>query len=186
MKRSPLLLLLAVSACSSASTPAGPPPSLVTPLMLQPPPIYALLGYRERLELTTEQIVGLDSIATGLKEENDDLIEELEEKSSLTRSQTALIVGDEGKPVLEQIRENNRGAAEAVGRLLTSEQQESTCDLFRLERDERSRRGRQQRERRGVDQAAADSIWRSLESRTWPWCGAAPARGDTPGTPVDP
>ncbi|HEX6071303.1 MAG TPA: hypothetical protein VFZ18_15830 [Longimicrobiaceae bacterium] len=188
MKRSPLLLLLAVAACSSASTPAGPPPSYVTPLMLQPPPIYALLGYRERLELTTEQIVGLDSIATGLKEENDDLIDELEEKSSLTRSQTALIVGDEGKPVLEQIRENNRGAAEAVGRLLTSEQQVSTCDLFRLERDERSRRGRgqQQRERRGVDQAAADSIWRALEARTWPWCGTAAASGDTPGTPVEP
>jgi hypothetical protein len=186
MKRSPLLLLLAVSACSSAATPAGPPPSLVTPLMLQPPPIYALLGYRERLELTTEQIVGLDSIAMGLKDENDDLIHELEEKSSLTRSQTALIVGDEGKPVLEQIRENNRGAAEAVGRLLTSEQQETTCDLFRLERNESGRRGRQQRERRGVDQAAADSIWRALESRTWPWCGAAPASGDTPGTPLEP
>ena len=186
MKRSPLLLLLAVSACSSASTPAGPPPSLVTPLMLQPPPIYALLGYRERLELTTEQIVGLDSIATGLKDRNNDLIEELEEKSSLTRSQTALIVGDDGKPVLEQIRENNRGAAEAVGRLLNSEQQESTCDLFRLERDERGRRGRAQREQRGVDQAAADSIWRSLEARTWPWCGADAASGDTPGTPVEP
>jgi hypothetical protein len=174
MKRWPLLLVLGMTGCYSGA-PAGPPPSLVTPMMLQPPPIYALLGYRERLELTSDQIVGLDSIATGLKDRNNELIDELEEKSSLTRNQTALVVGEEGKPVLEQIRDNNRGAAEAVGRLLNSDQQETTCELFRLDRDDRRGRTRERRQIRGADQAAADSIWRSLESRTWPWCAAQQA-----------
>jgi hypothetical protein len=140
--------------------------------MLQPPPIYALLGYRDRLELTSDQIVQLDSIATGLKTENALLIDELEEKSSVRRNQPGLVVGEEGKPVLESIRDNNRGAAEAVGRALTSTQQEATCDLFRLDRDDRDRRRRPPV--RGVDEAAADSVWRSLMSGTWPWCGNPP------------
>lgn len=171
MKRNLLILCVGLTACSGgARAPAGPPPSLVTPSMLQPPPIYALLGHRDRLELTSEQIVRLDSIAVQLKEENDDLIDELEERSDLARNQAALIVGDEGRPILEEIRDNNRGAAEAVGRVLTSTQQTETCDLFNLNNDDRRRR---QRPRiRGADPEAADSIWRSLQSRTWPWCGA--------------
>lgn len=171
MKRSLILLSIGLAACTSASAPAGPPPSLVTPLMLQPPPVYALLGYRERLQLSSEQINGLDSIAVNLKEENDELIDELEERSSLTRNQSALIVDEEGRPILEQIRDNNREAAEAVGRLLTSEQQTTACDIFRMDRRERGRRERPRI--RGADQAAADSIWRSLEARTWPWCASA-------------
>jgi hypothetical protein len=174
MKRSLTFLLLGLSACSSASAPAGPPPSLVTPLMLQPPPIYALLGHRETIELSSEQIVSLDSIAVGLRNDNDDLIDELEERSSLTRNQTALIVDEEGKPILEQIRDNNRGAAEAVGRVLTTTQQEETCEIFRRDREERSRGTRQRRPRvRGADQAAADSIWQVLQTSSWPWCAAA-------------
>ena len=171
MKRSVLFVLLGVTACSSASAPSGPPASLVTPLMLQPPPIYALLGYRDRLELTSDQIEGLDSIATGLKDENDDLVDELQEKSTLSRNQTGLIVDEEGRPLLDQIRDNNREASEAVGRLLNTTQQEATCELFRLERNSDRRGARSQRARRGVDPSATDIIWRSLESRTWPWCG---------------
>lgn len=170
MKRSLVIAMFALAACSSNSEPAGPPPSLVTPLMLQPPPIYSLLGYRDRLELDTDQIVRLDSIATGLRDTNRVLINELEEKSSLTRNQTGRLVGEDGKEVLESIRENNRGAAEAVGRLMTTAQQETTCELFRLDQDDRNR-GRRSNQIRGADPAAADSIWRALEARVWPWCG---------------
>lgn len=170
MKRNLLFLFVGLAACGPASAPAGPPPSFVTPSMLQPPPIYALLGHRDRLELTSEQIVQLDSIAVKLKEDNDELIDELEERSDVARNQAALIVGDEGQPILEQIRDNNREAAEAVGRTLTSDQQTTTCDLFSLNNDERDRRRRRPRVR-GADPEAADSIWRSLEARTWPFCG---------------
>src|SRR5690606_14334795 len=130
MKRTLLLLCAGLAACGgNSSAPAGPPPSLVTPTMLQPPPIYALLGHRDRLERTSNQIVSLDSIAVQLKEENDGLIDELQELSDVARNQPALIVGDEGRPILEQIRDNNREASEAVGRVLTSDQQTATCDL---------------------------------------------------------
>jgi hypothetical protein len=179
MKRNLLFLLVGLSACSSAAAPAGPPRSLITPTMLQPPPIYALLGHRERLELTSAQINGLDSIAVQLKEENDELIDELAERSDLARDQTALIVSEEGQPILEEIRDNNREASEAVGRLLTSTQQTTTCDIFELGDDDR-RRGRDRPRIRGADPEAADSIWRMLQSRTWPWCGAdSPAEADT-------
>lgn len=180
MKRSSLMFLVfGLSACSSASAPAGPPPSLVTPTMLQPPPIYALIGYRDRLELSSDQIEQLDSIAVDLEEHNEELIDELEERSTLTRSQTALVVGEEGKPILEQIRDNNREATEAVGRMLTSDQQESICDLFSL--DERGRRSERRPRMRGADPEAADSIWRTLESRTWPFCGSTDAAATLQG-----
>ena len=170
MKRSLIFLTSGLLACSAAPPPEGPPPALVTPTMLQPPPIYALIGHRDRLELSSQQINGLDSIAVALKDENDGLIDELQERSEITRNQTGLIVGDEGRPLLEQIRDNNREASEAVGRLLTSDQQTTTCDLFSIDRDRpRNRRTRV----RGADPEAADSIWRSLEARTWPWCGSS-------------
>ena len=178
MKRNRVIFSLGLSACSSAGAPAGPPPSMVTPSMLQPPPIYALLGYRERLELTSEQIVGLDSIAVQLKERNDELIDELEERSDMARNTAALIVSEEGQPILEEIRDNNREAAEAVGRMLTSTQQTTSCDIFDLTEDDRGRR-RERPRVRGADPAAADSIWRMLQSRTWPWCGESGVRADT-------
>lgn len=168
MKRSLIFLLSSLVACSSAAAPEGPPPSFVTPTMLQPPPIYALIGHRDRLELSSEQIDDLDSIAVGLKEENDALIDELQEVSTSSRNEAGLIVDEEGRPVLEQIRDNNREAAEAVGRMLTARQQTTTCDLFSLN-DEDTRRRRRPRVR-GADPEAADSIWRALEARTWPWC----------------
>lgn len=167
-----LVLILALPtlvACGSTGAPAGPPPSLVTPTMLQPPPIYALIGHRDRLELSSQQIEGLDSIAVGLRASNDSLVDELQERAVPSRNQMGIVVDEEGRPILEQIRDNNRGAAEAVGRLLTQTQQTEACDLFQLQGSSRSRNTRARV--RGADPSAADSIWRALESRTWPWCG---------------
>src|SRR5690606_20872230 len=164
-----ILALPTLVACGSTGAPAGPPPSLVTPTMLQPPPIYALIGHRDRLELSSQQIEGLDSIAVGLRASNDSLVDELQERAVPSRNQMGIVVDEEGRPILEQIRDNNRGAAEAVGRMLTQAQQTEACDLFRIEQNSRSRNSRPRV--RGTDPAAADSIWRALESRTWPWCG---------------
>lgn len=167
-----ILALPALAACGGAGASSGPPPSLVTPTMLQPPPIYALIGHRDRLELSSRQIEGLDSIAVGLRAQNDSLVDELQERAIPSRNQMGLVIDEEGRPVLEQLRNNNREASEAVGRLLTQAQQTEACDLFRLERNSRSRNSRTRI--RGADPAATDSIWRALESRTWPWCGQQP------------
>lgn len=169
MKRNLMILTVGLSACATGPAPEGPAPTLVTPTMLQPPPIYALIGHRDRLELTSEQIEQLDSIAVNLEDRNEDLIDELEERSMPTRNQSGMVVDEEGKPVLEEIRDNNRKASEAVGRLLTSDQQESTCELFDL--DDERRRDRRRPRVRGADEEAADSIWAMLESGVWPWCG---------------
>ncbi len=178
MKRGLVLLLVGLAACSSNSAPAGPPPALVTPTMLQPPPVYALIGHRDRLQLSGEQIESLDSIAIAVEAENAPLIDSLMAQGTPTRGATGMLVVDEGRQILEQIRENHRGAASAVGTVLTEQQQTQACDLFRLNRERRTSRPRV----RGGDPAAADSILRAMESRVWPWCGQqAAADGEEEG-----
>lgn len=182
MKRSPVFLLLALFACGPASAPSDPP-TVVTPIMLEPPPIYALLGFRERLELTSEQIVQLDSIAIDVQARNSELMEELEEKSQLTRSQTALMVGEEARPVLDRIRDNNLEAAAAVGRLLSPAQQTTACQVFDMDRDEqtreeereeeREREERAERRRQRVGGIQLDTALISMQRRIWPWCTAS-------------
>lgn len=181
MKHSPLVLLLALSACGPGSAPSDPP-TVVTPIMLEPPPINALFGFRERLELTSEQILQLDSISTAVKEQNNVLLEELQEKSQLTRSQTALMVGEEARPVLDQLRNNNLQAAEAVGRVLSTEQQAVACELFDMERDENrderraaaeERREERERRRQRVGGMQLDTTLIMMQRRIWPWCSAS-------------
>jgi hypothetical protein len=54
---------------------------MVSPLTLEPPPIYALLGYRTDLELTSEQVAALDSVAEEARDESAPLLRELEERT---------------------------------------------------------------------------------------------------------
>jgi len=142
--------------------------------MLQPPPVYALIGHRDRLQLTGEQIESLDSIAIAVEAENASLIDELLAKGTPTRSQSGLLVEAEGREILEQIRENHRGAAMAVGELLTEQQQTQACDLFRLNGQRRAARPRG----RAADPAAAHSVLRAMESRVWPSCAQQPTTDD--------
>ena len=170
MRKSVAILVLPLfAACGSAGGPAGAPPALVTPTMLQPPPIYALIGHRDRLDLSSEQIEDLDSIAVGLRAQNDSLVDALQGRAIPSRNQMGFLIDDEGRPILEQIRVNNRDASTAVGRLLSAEQQTETCDLFQPAGSARARNARPRV--RGADPGAADSIWRALEARVWPWCG---------------
>ena len=118
MRRSFALICLglAVSGCSaSTSRNAGNGPNMptmVTPLMLEPPPIYSILGFRDKIQLTSAQITSLDSIATWVHDQNVPLIQELREKASPTRNQVGLVIPDEQKPKLELAFKQ---AAEAMG-----------------------------------------------------------------------
>lgn len=171
-----VLVLPVLAACGSAGATTGAPPALVTPTMLQPPPIYALIGHRDRLDLSSDQIEDLDSIAVGLRAQNDSLVDQLQGSAIPSRNQMGFLIDDVGRPILEQIRVNNRDASTAVGRLLSEEQQTATCDLFRPAGSERGRNARPRV--RGADPSAADSIWRALESRVWPWCGQTSVEED--------
>ncbi|HEX6927127.1 MAG TPA: hypothetical protein VF167_17010 [Longimicrobiaceae bacterium] len=175
MKRNLILLTLGLAACGTPAPPPGPGPTVVTPTMLQPPPVYALIGHRDRLELTSQQIEQLDSIAVDLEQKNSDLIDELEERAVPTRNRMGMVLDEEGTPILEQIRDNNRAASEAVGRLLSTTQQAEACELFSL-----NNRRRERPRIRGADEEEADSIWQMLETRVWPWCGqSSRAEADT-------
>ncbi|HET7229772.1 MAG TPA: Spy/CpxP family protein refolding chaperone [Longimicrobium sp.] len=108
----------------------------------QMPSVYALIGARERLKLTSAQVTALDSIAEAAREMNRPIADSLR---SLTNSgnggpirqprgefQTARSV-----PLLQRIGQNNRRAMEAIQAQLTPEQRTAVCTLAREQRDDR-------------------------------------------------
>lgn len=162
-------MLAAVVACGSSGLPESTV-AVVTPVALASPPIYSLLGYRSDLQLSSEQIAALDSIAQDVQKTNGDLAEELSRMSDRPRTPTgAFVVMPEGEPILDQLRHNQKAAGEAVGELLSEDQRNRVCELF--DRDGRARRSsggnsatRQSAQRRDVDN-------RVLGPAGWPWCG---------------
>jgi hypothetical protein len=136
----------------------------------QMPSVYALIGARERLKLTSAQVTALDSIAEAARERNRPLTDSLRSLSNSGNGgpirqprgefQTARYV-----PLLTRIGENNRGAVDAIQALLTPEQRSQVCTLMREQRDDRyAGRGR-----RGGYGGGRD--------------GGRGARGGMPGTP---
>jgi hypothetical protein len=159
----------AMTACA-ASTGLPPDAVVVTPLTLEPPPIYSLLGYRADLELTSEQIAALDSIGQAVRDENRELIEELRRSSAERRNMGgALVVSEEGRPVLEAIRENQREAVNAVSRLLDETQRDRVCELSNRDnaRNRPEASARQARSRRGAPNLEGDALQRPIG---WNWC----------------
>src|SRR5690606_22358518 len=104
-------VLLAVAGCGRRSPPNME--GLLTPLTVEPPPIYAIIGARADLMLSSEQVAALDSIAIAVQAANRPLIEDLEAVSPAARSGARRLT-PEGEPILEQIRANSREASEAV------------------------------------------------------------------------
>lgn len=180
-KRTSALVLLAVLAgCGPAPDPATAPRA-VTPLGLEPPPIYSLLGFRQEIGLTSEQITRLDSIAEAVRQENAPLAQQLRERNPPRAQQRGLILVDSAsQPLLNRLRENNLRAAEAVGELLTLEQKETACRLFDRRRDTAALR-RQEADRARATQRrtpgglSVDSIL-GLRPGSWIWCPSAADR----------
>jgi hypothetical protein len=148
---------------------------MVTPLMLEPPPVYSLLGFRDKLELTPAQITSLDSIATAVHDQNAPLIDSLRANATPTRSQVGLLIPDEYRSTLDAVRKNNRDAATAAGKVLTPEQQTSACQIFEEQRQDRERDERTGRTRRPSRLGSeADSILASARRSVWSWCRSTP------------
>lgn len=187
--KSSVILLLAVlastAACAGSATRQDVPrPTLVTPLGLEPPPIYALLGFRDKIELNSAQINALDSIAIYTHDQNEPLIRTLRDSSSAPRNRAGMIVAGEQQSILGKIRTNNKQAATSVAELLTPEQEEAVCTVFEDARQERMDRlhdavgNRNRNRRRGeVSGEAADSIL-ALGLNVWPWCGQGSGNSD--------
>jgi hypothetical protein len=168
----------------------------------QMPSVYAVIGARERLKLTSRQVTALDSIAEAARELNRPLTDSLR---SLTNSgnggpirqprgefQSARFI-----PALRRIAENNRRALAQIQAVLTPEQRTGVCAMAREQREQRygegARRGGGRRPgggrggmRDGIgggDMPVAGDTIRGPGGRVgvggWPWC-TGPARGPAP------
>lgn len=138
------------------------PSAIVSPLALEPPPILSLIGYREEIGLTSDQIAELDSLALAVRDRNRPLMEELREYASDSRSRYrgAIVVDERSRPLIDRARRNNREAAEAVESLLSAEQAEAVCRVVRRDDPPRERPRRERRDTTALPPAG------------WPWCGA--------------
>jgi hypothetical protein len=152
--RKDLLFLAVLAFCAGFEAPAqanaqtSPPPAAQESREQRqalPPPILGLLGDRERLSLTSEQVTALDSIYERWNLEN----------TRLTRTGMVMSTGITGTtfsrgsvaPSGPEARANHLRAAKEVEALLTDEQRRSVCELF--------------------------SGRREPVNRLWPWCGGS-------------
>jgi hypothetical protein len=138
----PLLVLSTSLGCAAAHVASNPSAEDRAQRDALAPPILALLGQRDRLTLTTEQVAALDSIHRDWSAEND----------RLTRRGTVVSAGMGGAsagpsrvaPSGPEARANHVRAARAVEGVLDREQQVAVCDLHRSGRE--------------------------AVHRLWPWC----------------
>lgn len=171
MRKIAIVTVLGVAACGSGA--GAYSAGSVSPLSLQPPPIYSLFGYREALELTSAQVESLDSIARAVKERNDPVVDSLRAiaESRSGRSRGIIPVDDVTRPMLERVGAHNREAADEVQEVLTDAQEREVCELV----DRRVReRDRDDGDRRRQEVARRDSVLFRPLLGAWPWCGNAP------------
>ena len=187
------LAITVVAACTARprqTDPNAPPANMrmtVVPLALEPPPVYALIGYRDRLELTSQQVTTLDSLATSVREQNSILVDSLEQKAiTSNRSPGVLQVNPSERPLLDQIRANNRQVIERVAELLTPDQESGVCELYEEDlRDMREQANRRNRNNQNdmfsnrVRDTRSDSSLIVRGFSVWPWCQATNAARDS-------
>ncbi len=148
------------------------------------PPVYSLIGDRERLKLTSAQVTSLDSIGVALQAQNSPLIDqvrELQESGGGFRRRVSQQQVEQSRPLTDQIRENNRRAQEGVRALLTAEQQREACAVRpdQREADERRRRSEQaQRSNARRTGFGMDSMMTTSSRRgVWTWCSLPRGQG---------
>ncbi|HEX2188908.1 MAG TPA: hypothetical protein VHG51_08430 [Longimicrobiaceae bacterium] len=167
--------LLALAACSS-----GPPPEPPAPQQpwVPTPPVYALIGERSELKLTSGQVTALDSIGVALHGQNSPKLMELRDMqpSGGFRRTSADDVA-RARPLVDSIRENNRRAQEAVRAVLTEQQRTEVCRLYAPDRAEQRRREMQQRQQRQQPRRRelADTTVVAFRG-PWLWCNPGAAR----------
>jgi hypothetical protein len=173
-----LLLFAAPLVAGCTLTPRTPmdPNTTVTPLSLTAPPIYALLGFRRELDLSSEQIMMLDSIAESVQRQNAERVADLQKNSRERQRQPGfydLLPG--AVPIFEEIRSSYREAGDAVKELLDREQQSTVCRLFDRERQGRlAARGGAPRVQR------SEQIDAILNPAPWTWCDVPAAVASAP------
>jgi hypothetical protein len=159
-------------------------PAAIGPI--QTPPVYGLIGQREKLGLTSAQVTALDSIGVHIDRTNAPLMSRLRELRGEYggRRNAPRPDSEELQPALEQLRRNNQQAMEGVRNVLTAQQRTTACELARESareamRDRRGENAQRDRQPRGMRGAMAADSALTWNRPTWTWC-AAPAQGSAP------
>lgn len=128
--------LLFFAACSTHDPQPRAPQGVALSDAMERPPVVALIGYRQSLDLSTEQVNALDSIGRWIAAENDTLADELrasgaaDDRGSSARARRAARRLPRNRLVAQRIRENHLQAADGVGDLLDENQKRRACELF--------------------------------------------------------
>lgn len=141
---SPLVLLSLITMLTACAGSGEPPPGEL-PIAAAPlsgPSVYALLGEREDLGLTSAQISALDSIGTWLSTANRELRDDV---GGVRRDRTSPDdLPEATRSALDRIRDNNAQAMRGIEATLTPDQRDSVC---RMERERRERRAEERSDR---------------------------------------
>lgn len=167
-----ILLVASAAACAPSAPQAGPAPRRAQ-VAADVPPVLALLSERERLSLTSSQVIALDSIAREWDVHN----VKLNRRLGVARGKRPISAAlrPEASPTRAAIAANNRRAADAVEQVLTPAQREAACAMHRAT-------GTRAAARRGSASFAGRGGSGSGERRAavrpaWHWCaGVAPAQ----------
>jgi hypothetical protein len=190
MRKRAFALLFVLAGCGPVQDPAHAPRA-VPPTALEPPPVYSLLGFRQEIGLSSQQVSALDSVAEAVRRENAPIVQQLRERNPARAEQRGFIVIDSAaQPLLEQLRENNRSAVAAVGEILNPQQRTAACRIFDQSRRDRmsrqSRQAQEAREREARTRARVDRIEIDTRGGPWTWCTpAVPASSTSPIVPVE-
>jgi hypothetical protein len=156
------MLIAGAAACAPSAPSAGPSPAA------EVPPVRALLGEREPLALSAEQVAALDSISRQMDLANRSMSRRLIDfKTGLVPLRLGARKQLPPQTVAQQ-------TAQAVAKVLRPEQRERLCELHR-ERQGKSALRADKRSVEGRAHSFAGSGTRRREARTWPWCESRPS-----------
>lgn len=158
----------------------------------QMPSVYALIGARERLKLTSAQVTALDSIAEAVREQNRPFADSLRRFTRSPNGGPMRVPTNDAQrrdftAILQQMGANTRTALAGIQALLDADQRAAACALAAEERDER-RGGRMGgRGRVGGMDGSGEIGGRRMRGMmsddlggragAWPWCTSQPRGG---------
>jgi hypothetical protein len=161
-----MILIASAAACAPVAPATRPSPDAGAP------PVRALLSERDRLSLSSEQVVALDSISREMDVTNRSVGGRLGIiKGGLM---PRLGLGKAPDRALALVAGSHRNAMQAVEQLLRPEQRARLCDLQR-ERQGKAALREDKRSLAGHSFASSRSRRREKQ-RVWPWCSQAPSR----------
>ena len=183
MNRLRLAALLALLGACAPQRDVAPPGErfggrTTHPAAAAAPTVYAVLGHREQLGLSSAQVSAIDSIGGWLQARNEPLLDSLR----LRDDGRSRLPRESADAVMEAIRANQRAAVDGVAAALTAEQRARVCQLFAEQRGERGRRSRGSRPSlaRRARGSARDTLPGGPRAR-WGWCAPqAAARRSAP------